>query len=173
MVRSFQDVRIYPRLTVLENVLLGVQDNAAEKLSTTLLTPWRTKSAETKAIEQAREHLEFVGLADRADERAGQLAFGEQKLVALARIVATGADVLLLDEPASGIDTGWVDQMLVLIDRLRASGHAICIVEHNLHVIEKLADHAYFMETGRITAEGSMSELVSQDRLAEAYFGSV
>jgi branched-chain amino acid transport system permease protein len=121
---------------------------------------------------KALRHLEFVGLADRADDLVSTLAFGEQKLVALARLIATEADVLLLDEPTSGIDIDWVERMLALIAELRARGKSICIVEHNLHVVERVADWIYFMEAGRITADGTMRELLGQERLAEVYFGS-
>jgi branched-chain amino acid transport system permease protein len=172
MVRSFQDVRVYPRLTVLENVMLGVQVNAAEGLGALFVAPGRARRGERAARAEARRHLRFVGLADRAAEPAGSLAFGEQKLVALARILATGSDVLLLDEPASGIDAEWVDRMLDLIEQLRDEGRTICIVEHNLHVVERIANHIYFMEAGAITADGTMEQLVSQERLAEAYFGT-
>ena len=118
------------------------------------------------------EHLQFVGLAEHADAEAGSLPFGEQKLLALARLLATEAEVLLLDEPASGIDIDGVELMLQLIEQLRDRGKCVCIVEHNLHVVERLADRVYFMEAGRITAEGTMTELMSQERLSEVYFGS-
>ena len=92
--------------------------------------------------------------------------------MALARVLATGADVVLLDEPASGIDQQWVEVMLGLIELLRTQGRTVCIVEHNLHVVGRLADHTYFMELGRITAQGSFDELTGESRLAEAYFGT-
>jgi branched-chain amino acid transport system permease protein len=107
------------------------------------------------------------------DVPAGALAFGQQKLVALARVLATEAEVLLLDEPASGIDVAWVDAMLGLIEQVRERGRTVCIVEHNLHVVERLADYTYFMELGRITAQGNFAELTADPRLAEAYFGTV
>jgi len=104
---------------------------------------------------------------------AGELSYGQSKLISLARALASDADVLLLDEPASGIDTQWVDTMLGLIEALREQGRTICIVEHNLHVVGRLADHTYFMELGQITAEGTIEELTGSERLAEAYFGTV
>ena len=112
-----------------------------------------------------------MGLADRAHEIAASLAFGEQKLVALARLVATEADVLLLDEPASGVDLQWVHRILDLIRRLAASGKTVCLVEHNLEVVTAVADRAYFMEAGRIIAEGRPDELMADPRLGEIYFG--
>ena len=120
-----------------------------------------------------RGWLEFVGMHDFADVPAGALSYGQSKLVSLARVLATEAEVILLDEPASGIDDVWVDTMLGLIESLREQGRTICIVEHNLHVVGRLADHTYFMELGRITAEGTIDELTGSERLAEAYFGTV
>jgi branched-chain amino acid transport system permease protein len=173
MVRSFQDIRVFQRLTVLENVMLGVQDQPGESAAELFLLPWRTARAERRTRAAAMANLEFTGLADRADEPAGALSFGEQKLVALARMLATEAEVFLFDEPSSGIDHRWVERMLQIIGALRASGATICIVEHNLHVVEQLADKIYFMEEGHVSAEGTMQDLVKQERLLEAYFGSL
>jgi branched-chain amino acid transport system permease protein len=119
------------------------------------------------------EWLAFVGMTDFAAVPAGALSYGQTKLVSLARALATEAEVLLLDEPASGIDTKWVDTMLDLVEAVREQGRTVCIVEHNLHVVGRLADHTYFMELGRITAQGTIDELTSSADLAEAYFGSV
>jgi branched-chain amino acid transport system permease protein len=172
MARSYQDVRIYPRLSVLDNVMLGVQHQPGEDVIQAVFMPWRALRGERQTREAALGHLEFVGMAGRIRERAGALGFGEQKLVALARLLATEAEVLLLDEPASGIDQVWVERMLELIIHLRDQGRTICIVEHNLHIVERLADRIYFMEQGKITAAGTMQELTRQERLLEAYFGT-
>jgi branched-chain amino acid transport system permease protein len=172
MARSFQAVRIFPRLSVLENVALGVQHQPGESLLSLFGNIPRTATVEREVRERSREWLSFVGMAEFADQPAGGLAFGQQKLVALARVLATEAEVLLLDEPASGIDFAWVNVMLGLIEQIREQGRTVCIVEHNLHVVERLADHTYFMELGRITAQGSFAELTTDKRLAEAYFGT-
>ena len=172
MVRSFQDVRVFPRLSALQNVLLGIQGQPGERMGPLFFRIPSTTSAERRNRERAMEWLQFVGMDAYADYPAGGLAFGQQKLVALARVLATDAEVLLLDEPASGIDQQWVDVMLHLIEQLRPQGRTVCIVEHNLHVVGRLADHTYFMELGRITAQGSFEELTGEARLAEAYFGT-
>jgi branched-chain amino acid transport system permease protein len=112
-----------------------------------------------------------VGLAERADDVAGALSFGEQKLAALARLLATEADVLLLDEPASGVDPQWVARILGLIRQCAEAGRTVCLVEHNLEAVTAVADHAYFMEAGRIIAEGPPERLMADTRLAEIYFG--
>ena len=109
---------------------------------------------------------------DRLKDSALGLSGGQQQRLCIARAIAIEPDVLLLDEPASGIDLDYVETMLGLIDQLRAAGKSICVVEHNLHVIERVADSVYFMEAGKITAEGSVRELMAQARLSEVYFGS-
>jgi branched-chain amino acid transport system permease protein len=172
MSRSYQDVRIFGRMSVLENVVIAIPHQPGESLLNVFFRPLKVRRFEREARRRALAHLSFVGLADQADAPAGSLPFGDQKLLALARLLATEADVLLLDEPASGIDIDGVERMLGLIEQLRDRGKCVCIVEHNLHVVERLADRVYFMEAGRITAEGTMGELMKQERLSEVYFGS-
>ncbi|HZO06326.1 MAG TPA: branched-chain amino acid ABC transporter ATP-binding protein/permease [Solirubrobacterales bacterium] len=171
MVRSFQDVRIFPSLTVLDNVRMAVQQQRGESLRDLFLMPWSVVRDQRRTIRRAREKLGFVGLADKENQLAGSLPFGEQKLLALARILAADAEIFLLDEPASGIDAEWVDQMVEIIRRLADSGMTVCIVEHNLHVVERVADNVYFMDGGQIVAEGTMEDLVKAENLVEAYFG--
>jgi branched-chain amino acid transport system permease protein len=172
MCRSYQDVRVFGAMSVLDNVLIAIPRQPGEKLLNVFLRPLKVHRFERAAREQAIEHLGFVGLADKINEKARSLPFGEQKLLALARLLATDADVLLLDEPASGIDIDGVERMLDLIAQLRTRGKCVCIVEHNLHVVERVADRVYFMEAGKITAEGTVKELMQQEHLTEAYFGS-
>lgn len=171
MVRSFQDVRVFSGLSVLANVRTAVPHQRGENIVGLLLTPWRVIGDERRTRREAMRALSVVGLAERAEEPVGTLPFGEQKLVALARILAAGAKVVLLDEPASGIDVHWVDKMADIIIRLRDHGLTICLVEHNLDFVSRVADDVYFMEAGRISARGTMSELVRDDRLVEVYFG--
>jgi len=185
MVRSFQNVRLFARMTALENVMLGVRELSAdwwcwpngtrggENLADLFLLPAMANRVERQTREQASEWLRLVGLADVAETPAGALSFGQQKLVSFARLLGTDADVLLLDEPASGIDSKWVDQILELVAYMRELGKTVCIVEHSIHVVERLADTVFFMELGRITAQGTIGELTSDPRLAEVYFGTV
>ena len=172
MVRSWQDVRVIPRLSSLENVMLGVQEQAGERLAPLFANVAGVRRREREVRAASMDWLSFVGMAEFADTPAGALSFGQSKLVALARVLSTNADVLLLDEPASGIDTQWVEAMLALIEKVREQGRTVCIVEHNLHVVDHLADHTYFMELGRITDQGTFQELTNSPRLAEAYFGT-
>jgi branched-chain amino acid transport system permease protein len=172
LVRSFQDVRLFSRISVLQNVLLGVQKQSGENLGKLFFAPRSVSHRDKEAHDRAMDSLKFVGMAAFADVPAAALSYGQSKLVSLARVLATDASVLLLDEPASGIDIHWVDTMLDLVEAVREQGRTVCIVEHNLHVVGRLADHTYFMELGRITAEGTIDELTNAPRLAEAYFGT-
>jgi len=172
LVRSFQDVRLMQRLTCLQNVMLSVQGQSGENLGKLLFGGTAARRSEAETTAKAMDWLGFVGMAEFAHIPAGALSYGQSKLLSLSRVLATEANVLLLDEPASGIDTKWVDTVLDLIETVREQGRTVCIVEHNLHVVGRLADHTYFMELGRITAQGTIDELSNSPRLAEAYFGT-
>ncbi len=173
LVRSFQDVRTLGRMSLLDNVRLGVPDQPGERLMSLYLRPREVRNRERETTRTAIECLEFVGLEARAHELAGGLGYGDQKRLAIARILATGADVLLVDEPAAGIDRAHLEPVLEVIGRLREGGKTICLVEHNLDVVARLADRVLFMEGGRVSAEGTMQEITKIDRLAEVYFGHV
>lgn len=171
MVRYFQDVRVFPGLTVLDNVAMAVPHQSGETLRDLFLAPWSVMPGQRRTRELAARALSFVGLAEKEHMQVSTLPFGEQKLVAVARVMAAEAKVILFDEPASGVSRRGVDQVVEMIKRLRDHGLTICIVEHNLHVVERVADHVYFMEDGRITAAGKMQDLTRDERLVEAYFG--
>jgi branched-chain amino acid transport system permease protein len=172
MARSFQNVRLFQQISALDNVALAVPGQVGEHLWQLVLRPRKARFGERETRRKAMAYLEYVGIADRADERVSNLSFAEQKLVAIARLLATEADVLLLDEPTSGIDPMAVDRIIDRIRGLRDLGKTICIVEHSLHVVERLADHVFFMDEGNVVAEGTVSEITSQPRLVEVYFGT-
>ena len=172
MVRSFQDVRVYANLTPLQNVMMAVRGAKTGREKRASLVAHEHSESDRKPADIAIEYLDFVGMAAKARQITASLPFGEQKLVALARVLAAEPDVLLLDEPASGIDKQWIDRILELVAELRDRGLAICLVEHNLEVVGALTDHIYFLESGTVTAEGRMEELSKEKRLIEAYFGT-
>jgi branched-chain amino acid transport system permease protein len=172
MARSFQDTRLFRRLTVLENVAMAVPHQLGENIASLGLRPLRSRRMEAETLAKAMGYLELIEMTGKAHEPVANLGYGEQKVVAIARLLATESDVLLLDEPTSGIDPAVLDDMIALVLRLKDLGRTICVVEHSLHVVEKLADHVVFMEEGRVTAEGTIAELTSQERLVEVYFGT-
>ena len=171
MVRSFQDVRLFQKISVLENIAIAIPKQGGEKILSLMLRPFKSIHNEKKTLMKAMKYLQIVGMKDKAYDLVTNLSYGEQKLVAIARLLATECEVLLLDEPTSGIDPSAVDEMIDVIIRLRNAGKTICIVEHSLHVVEKLADHIVFLESGTVLAEGTLVDLTAQNELVEAYFG--
>ncbi|MEZ4562230.1 MAG: branched-chain amino acid ABC transporter ATP-binding protein/permease [Thermomicrobiales bacterium] len=172
MARSFQDTRLFRRLTVLQNVAMAVPHQPGENVVSLAVRPIYSRKMEEETRARAMGYLELVGMQDKANEPVANLGYGEQKVVAIARLLATESEVLLLDEPTSGIDPAVLDDMITLVLRLKALGRTICVVEHSLHVVERLADHVVFMEEGTVTAEGTIAELTGQQRLVEVYFGT-
>lgn len=172
MTRSFQDVRLFRRITAIQNVAMAVPGQLGENPLWLLGNPLQSRRQEKKTLESAWSYLDFVGMANKGEELVSNLSFGEQKLVAIARLLATECSVLLLDEPTSGLDHGSVDRMLQLVLDLPRVGKTICIVEHSVNVVGQLANRAYFLDQGRVIQEGTMEELTSQKHLVELYFGT-
>jgi ABC-type branched-subunit amino acid transport system ATPase component len=170
--RSFQDVRLNDNMTVLDNVAVAVPNQPGEKVSGLILHPIMSRKAENAVENIALECLTVLGVADSANQLVKDLSYGDQKLVAIARLLATDCDVLLLDEPTSGVDPGSVNLVIEGVSKLRDLGKTVCLVEHSVHFVERLADHAVFLDQGVVIAQGTVAELVSSDELTELYFGN-
>lgn len=170
--RSFQDIRVFQQMTVLDNVAIAIPEQPGENFAIFTLRPIHSFRGEARTYEQASEIIRFVGLEGLEKTRVSELSFGDQKLVALARVLATGSDVLLLDEPTSGVDPQKVEHIITLIRTFKDAGKTICIVEHSVHLISQLADHVVFLDNGRVLAQGTMDQLATQKELVEIYFGT-
>lgn len=159
--RLFQDVRVFRKLTALENVAVGGCNQPGERPLSSLLRLSAARASEREVLEIAQHHLEFVGLADKAHLWAEQLSFGEQKLVALARLLAANARVLLLDEPTSGVHPDRIDQLLNRVQRL-AEDHdrTVIMIEHNYDIVARISDRVYLLEEGRIVRQGTPHEVL-------------
>lgn len=168
--RMFQDVKIFKDLNVLENVLCGIQGPRANWFWYSF---FQSRSEGARDGQEGHDLLELVGLSSVWNTPAGDLAFGEQKLVALARALAAKPRLLMLDEPASGLDNASVDNFLQIIRRIARSGVKIIIVEHNLDVIRAICDDVIFMDQGHLVTRGTPSELFERPDLAERYFGAL
>jgi branched-chain amino acid transport system permease protein len=172
MARSFQDTRLFLQLSALDNVAVAVPNQVGEAMSGLSLRPLRSRRDEKRAKEKAREFLGFVGFNLSPEVITGSLSYGDQKLVAIARLLATECEVLLLDEPTSGVDPSGVETVIETVSGLRDAGKTICLVEHSVHVVGKLADHAIFLNQGQVLEEGTIDELMSSEHLTEIYFGA-
>src|SRR5512147_1336346 len=171
VVRTFQHLRLWGKMTVLENVLLGCRTPLGENALTLFLRPGAVREEERQARERAREVLAFFGLGDRAHELAEDLAYPEQKLLSMARILATDAEVLLLDEPTSGLDTDSLARVVPMVRRLVEHGKTVLLIEHNMELISELSDEVVFLHQGRVLAAGSPAEITRDPALTEIYFG--
>ena len=171
VVRTFQHLRLWSKMTVLENVLLGCATPVGENVLGLFLRAGTVRAEETRARERAMEVLEFFGLAGRTHELAEDLAYPEQKLLSMARIFATDAPVLLLDEPASGLDSEWLRRIVPMVRRLVDHGKTVLLIEHNMELISELSDTVVFLHQGRVLAAGAPAEITRDPALTEIYFG--
>ena len=169
--RTFQNVLVFGRMTVLENVMVGRHIRSrASILSTGLRLPgMRREEREIQA--RAMEYLGFVGLADRAREYAGNLPLGEQKLLEVARALATEPKILLLDEPAGGLNTRETEQLAEIIHRIRRQGITVVLVEHDMNLVMENSDEITVISFGRKIAEGKPREVKKHRAVIEAYLG--
>ena len=169
--RTFQHLRLFSDLTALDNVLVGLGGQFGEEPLGAIFRPFHTARVQRRWREDAREWLAHVGLADRANERVRNLSYGDQKLLTVARVLATGAELLLLDEPASGLAAGALDQVMALLRRLQAEGKTLLVVEHNTRVVQQIADEVLFLHQGHLLAQGEPDRIIADPALAEIYFG--
>jgi ABC-type branched-subunit amino acid transport system ATPase component len=170
--RSFQDVRIFPSLTALENVLVAMPEQRGERIRSLFLPA--TRSEERANRERARRLLQTVALDSAAARPAGELPFGQQKLLSLLRTVATGARVLLLDEPAAGVEAELIPRIVSFIRGLvKAEGRAAFLVEHNIDLVRQVADRVSVLQGGRIIASGDVARVLNDENVIREYLGRV
>lgn len=170
--RSFQDVRVFSRMTVLENMVFATQDHKTERLSHVFSPPGWTLRQQECVRDQALEQLEGFGLLHQANTRVANLSYAEQKILVVAALVARRAPLILLDELAAGLDHESVAAFSRLTRQMAAAGHTICLIEHNLEFVWQAADRVLVLDQGRLIAEGTPKEIQRNQKVAEIYFGS-
>ncbi len=171
LARSFQDLKLFTKLSVVENILVSLPGQPGDRPLDVYLRPGLVRRVEGENVVRALEIASFVGLLAKADEVAANLSYAEEKLLGIARLLATGADVLLLDEPLSGLDTVTVERICGVIRDLARANKAVCIIEHNLEVIRGVCDEIVFIDEGRVLTKGPPDTLMRDRELAERYFG--
>lgn len=169
--RLFQDVRVFNKLTALENVLVAIKKNCGENPFTSLLFRRRVNKQEEENMVTGLKWLEFVGLSEEKDTLAEDLSYGQQKLLSLARLLANDARLLLLDEPVSGIHPEMIDRILSLIKELAQKGRTILLIEHNIGAVLKVSDWVMLLDDGKLVAFGLPSEIKQDQTLREVYLG--
>ena len=169
--RTFQNLRLFTELSALDNVMVALPKQFAEEPLGAIFRPLHAARSQAQRREDALRTLENVGLVDRARETVRNLSYGEQKLLTVARVLATGAELLLLDEPASGLSAGALDAVMALLRRLQSEGKTLLVVEHNTRVVQQIADEVLFLHQGHLMARGSPADIIADPALAEIYFG--
>jgi branched-chain amino acid transport system ATP-binding protein len=169
--RTWQHIRLFPSLRVLDNLLIGTHAYPGERLLNVLLHPGRVADHDRAARERAYGILERMGLAQVAGALVSDLPYGQQKLVGVARALMGEAKCLLLDEPMAGVEGQSYAAMQRVVREVADRGVAVCVVEHNVAFIRDLCDEGVFMFAGAIMARGSVADLTRDPQLTELYFG--
>jgi ABC-type branched-subunit amino acid transport system ATPase component len=172
--RTFQLVRLFTvnNATVLDNVMLGAHKSLVPTLAGSLLFRSRTARQETTVREKAMEMLRFVGLENAANTQPGALSFGNQRLVELARSLMADPLLLLLDEPASGLNDAEVESFMDLLTVVKRKGVTILLVEHNMKLVMSISDDVVVLHFGRRLAEGAPAAICADPLVIQAYLGA-
>jgi len=171
MVRTFQVARTLSRLSVMENMLLAAQKQTGENFWRVWFQAHQVTAEERQLRQQAIALLESVGLAHMANEYAGALSGGQRKLLEMARVLMTQPKLILLDEPAAGVNPTLINQICERILSWNREGMTFLIIEHNMDVIMSLCDRVWVLAEGRNLAVGTPTEIQGNPQVLEAYLG--
>jgi branched-chain amino acid transport system ATP-binding protein len=169
--RTFQNIRLFKAMSLLENVLVAMGGRSGYGTFGLFLGTGRYRAAARREREIAEELLAKVGLSSKASMPAGSLSYGEQRRLELARALATAPKLLLLDEPAAGMNSGEKQQLADEVRKLDASGIAIFMIEHDMRFIMDLSREIAVLHFGRVIAQGTPGEIRGNDAVIEAYLG--
>jgi len=170
--RTFQDIRLFNKLTAVDNVLMGMQNRYGESLWQAVVGAVLIKKKSKKDTEKAKSILASVGLSDQFEVLAENMSYGDQKLLALARLMASDAELFMLDEPASGLPVGRVDEFLRVVKNLVEGGKTALVIEHNMEAVMEISDWIIVLSFGQVIASGRPKEIQKNEEVIKVYLGT-